>query len=189
LLIFKHSPKGCGEEGLLDGEKVRRAYRGRPRGCVAVRVNHRRVITSCGAYDVGRVSHFAIVDGPPPIPSGVLCLVELDDNDIGRGVFDAVAGGELWAFSLGGNGKAEVSLTDRPAFTNCRIVGWARTRWPPGSCLPGWRSASRLTQLLSVQSGAVEALSCMYLESSPTWISTPAASGGCMINLTGSARA
>jgi hypothetical protein len=53
-----------------------------------------------------------------------LCLVELDDNEIGRGVLDAVARGELWAFSLGGNGKAEVSLTDRPAFTNCRVVGW-----------------------------------------------------------------
>jgi hypothetical protein len=91
-----------------------------------VRVNHHRVITSSGAYDAGRVSHFAIVDGPPPIPSGVLCLVELDDNDIGRGVFDAVARGELWAFSLGGNGKAEVSLTDHPAFTNCRVVGWGK---------------------------------------------------------------
>jgi hypothetical protein len=41
-----------------------------------------------------------------------------------RGVFEAVACGELWAFSLGGNGKAEVSLTDRPAFTNCRVVEW-----------------------------------------------------------------
>jgi hypothetical protein len=89
-----------------------------------VRVNHLPVITSSGVYDVGIVSHFAIVDDPSPIPSGVLCLVELDDNDIGRGVFDAVACGELWAFSLGGNGKAEVSLTDRPAFTNCRVVGW-----------------------------------------------------------------
>jgi hypothetical protein len=90
-----------------------------------VRVNHLPVITSSGVYDVGRVSHFAIVNGPSPIPSGVLCLVELDDNEIGRGVFDAVASGELWAFSLGGNGKAEVSLTDRPAYTNCRVVGWA----------------------------------------------------------------
>jgi hypothetical protein len=37
----------------------------------------------------------------------VLCLAELDDNDIGRGVADAVAYGQLWAFSLGGKGKAE----------------------------------------------------------------------------------
>jgi hypothetical protein len=89
-----------------------------------VRVNHLPVITSSGVYNVGRVSHFAIVDGPPPIPNGVLCLVDLDDNEIGRGVLDAVVRGELWAFSLGGNGKAEVSLTDRPAYTNCRVVGW-----------------------------------------------------------------
>jgi hypothetical protein len=89
-----------------------------------VRVNHLPVITSSGAYDVGRVGHFAIVDGSPPIPSGVLCLAELDDNDIGRGVLDAVGRGDLWALSLGGNGKAEISLTDRPAFTNCRVVGW-----------------------------------------------------------------
>lgn len=88
-----------------------------------VRVNHLRAITSSGAYDVGRVSHFAIVDGSPPIPGGVLCLVELDDNEIGRGVLDAVVRAELWAFSLGGNGRAEVSLTDRPAFMNCRVVG------------------------------------------------------------------
>jgi hypothetical protein len=27
-------------------------------------------------------------------------------------------------FSLGGNGKSEVSLTDFPAFTNCRVVEW-----------------------------------------------------------------
>src|SRR5215207_10402691 len=55
-----------------------------------VRINHLPVITSSGVYDVGRVSHFAIVDGSPPIPSGVLCLVELDANEIGRGVLDAV---------------------------------------------------------------------------------------------------
>jgi hypothetical protein len=98
-----------------------------------VRINHLQVITSSGVYDVGRVSHFAIVDGSPPIPSGVLCLVELDDNYIGRGVLDAVGRGELWAFSLGGNGKAEVSLTDRPAFTNCRVVGWG------ASALAAWK--------------------------------------------------
>jgi len=86
--------------------------------------HHVPVITSSGAYDVGRVSRFAIVDGPPPIPSGVLCLAELDDNDIGRSVFAAVARGQLWAFRLGGNGRAEVSLTGNPAFRNCRVVGW-----------------------------------------------------------------
>lgn len=59
---------------------------------------------------------------PTADPGSVPCLFELDDNDIGRGVFDAVARDELWAFSLGGNGKAEVSLTDRPAFRDCRVV-------------------------------------------------------------------
>lgn len=52
--------------------------------------------------------------------------------EIGLGMLDAVVRGELWAFSLGGNGKAEVSLTDRPAFTNCRVVGWG------ASALAAW---------------------------------------------------
>jgi hypothetical protein len=56
------------------------------------------------------------------------CLVELDDNEIGRGVFDAVARGQLSAFSVGGNGRAAISLTGNPAFRNCRAVGSARTR-------------------------------------------------------------
>ena len=41
-----------------------------------------------------------------------------------RGVFEAVARGELWGLSLGGNGRAEISLTGMPAYTNCRVVGW-----------------------------------------------------------------
>jgi hypothetical protein len=77
---------------------------------------------------VGRVSHFTIVDGPPPIPSGVLCLAELDANDVGLGVFEAVARSQLWAFSLGGNGRAEISLTGNSAFRNCRVLDGARTR-------------------------------------------------------------
>jgi hypothetical protein len=47
-------------------------------------------------------------------------------------VSDAVVRGDLWAFSLGGNGRAEVSLTGKPAYTNCRVVGWgpdALTSW------------------------------------------------------------
>jgi hypothetical protein len=47
----------------------------------------------------------------------------------------------LWAFSLGGNGKAEVSLTDRPAFTNCRVVGWG------AGALAAWKL---LTETLDV---------------------------------------
>jgi hypothetical protein len=88
-----------------------------------VRVNHLPVITSSGAYDVGRVSHFTIVDGPPPIPSGVLCLAELDENDVGLDVLEAVARGQLWAFS-----RAEISLTGHPAFRNCRAVEWGAGR-------------------------------------------------------------
>jgi hypothetical protein len=88
-----------------------------------LRVDHHRIITSAGAFNAGRVSRFAIVAGQAPIPSGVVCLAFCDDNDIGRSVFEAVACGELWAFSLGGNGRAEISLTGKPAYTNCRVVG------------------------------------------------------------------
>jgi hypothetical protein len=97
-----------------------------------LRVDHHLIITSSGAYNAGKVSRFAIVDGAPPIPSGVLCLAFCDDNSIGRSVFEAVTRGDLWAFSLGGNGRAEVSLTGKPAYTNCRVVGWgpdALTSW------------------------------------------------------------
>jgi hypothetical protein len=89
-----------------------------------LRVDHHLIITSSGAYDAGRVGRFAIVEGSPPIPHGVLCLAECADNDIGHSVFEAVARGELWGFSLGGNGRAEISLTGKPAYTNCRVVGW-----------------------------------------------------------------
>jgi hypothetical protein len=89
-----------------------------------LRVDHHLIVTSSGAYNAGKVSRFAIVDGAPPVPSGVLCLAFCDHNSIGRSVFDAVARGDLWAFSLGGNGTAEVSLTGRPAYMNCRVVGW-----------------------------------------------------------------
>jgi hypothetical protein len=99
-----------------------------------LRVDHHLIVTSSGAYNAGHVSRFAIVDGAPPVPSGVLCLAFCDDNSIGRSVFEAVARGDLWALSLGGNGKAEVSLTGKPAYTNCRVVGLgpdALTSWEP----------------------------------------------------------
>ena len=89
-----------------------------------LRVDHHLIVTSFGAYNAGKVSRFAIVDGVPPVPYGVLCLAFCDQSSIGRSVFEAVARGDLWAFSLGGNGTAEVSLTGRPAYTNCRVVGW-----------------------------------------------------------------
>ena len=53
-------------------------------------------------------------------------------NGIGLGVFEQVAIGELWGFSLGGNGVPEVSLTDRPAYASSRVVGCgpaALTAW------------------------------------------------------------
>jgi hypothetical protein len=34
---------------------------------------------------------------------------------MGQGVFNAVARGQLWAFSLGGNGRAVIRLTGTPA--------------------------------------------------------------------------
>jgi hypothetical protein len=82
--------------------------------------------------DVGRVRKFAIVNGPPPIPHGVLCMAELDDTPLGLSIFAAIARDQLWGLSLGGDGRPEISLTDRPAYTNCRIVGWgehARRSW------------------------------------------------------------
>jgi len=89
-----------------------------------LRVDHHLIVTSSGAYNAGKVSRFAIVDGAAPVPTGVLCLAFCDDNSIGRSVFEAVVRGDLWALSLGGNGRAEISLTGKPAYTNCRVVGW-----------------------------------------------------------------
>jgi hypothetical protein len=102
-----------------------------------LRVDHHRIITSAGAYNAGTVSRFAVVDGSPPVPYGVLCLAQSDDNDIGRGVHADVASGELWGFSLGGNGRAEVSLTSRPAYTSCRVVGWGATALSAWNLLTG----------------------------------------------------
>ena len=36
-----------------------------------LRVDHHLIVTSSGAYNAGKVSRFAIVDGAHPIPSGV----------------------------------------------------------------------------------------------------------------------
>ena len=93
-------------------------------GELPLRVDHHLIVTSSGAYNAGKVSRFAIVDGAAPVPTGVLCLAFCDDNSIGRSVFEAVVRGDLWALSLGGNGRAEISLTGKPAYTNCRVVGW-----------------------------------------------------------------
>jgi hypothetical protein len=71
------------------------------------------------------------------MPSGVLCLAQCDENDIRRSVHAAVASGQLWGFSLGGNGRAEVSLTSRPAYTGCRVVGWGATALSAWNLLTG----------------------------------------------------
>jgi hypothetical protein len=70
------------------------------------------------------VINFAVIDSDPfGIPSGVLCFAELDRGWLGLSVLSAVASGQLWAMSLGGNGNVEVSLTDAPAFRTNRILG------------------------------------------------------------------
>jgi hypothetical protein len=95
-------------------------------------INHHPAITPSGLSDAGRVMNFAVVDGRAPIPAGVVCLAEVADNDVGRSVLSAVARGQLWGLSLGGDGRPEISLTNRPAFTNCRVVGYgaaALTAW------------------------------------------------------------
>ncbi len=63
------------------------------------------------------------MDGAPPVPSGLVRLAFCDDNRIGRSVFEAVARSDLWAFSLGSNGTAEVSLTGSQAYT--KVLGRA----------------------------------------------------------------
>src|SRR5829696_4001174 len=95
-------------------------------GTLPVRVNHLPVITSSGAYDVGRVSHFTIVDGPSPIPSGVLCLAELDENDVGLDVFEAVVRGQLWALSLGGQRQGRDQPDRRPGVQELPSRGMGR---------------------------------------------------------------
>jgi hypothetical protein len=47
-----------------------------------LRVDHHLIVTSSGAYNAGKVSRFAIVDGAPPIPTGVLCLAQRTDSPI-----------------------------------------------------------------------------------------------------------
>lgn len=96
-------------------------------------VDHFPFLTSSGFQAVGRVINFAVIDGEPfDIPSGVLAFAELDRSWVGLSVLSAVASGQLWGMSLGGNGQREVSLTDQPAFASDRILGWgpsARTVW------------------------------------------------------------
>ena len=42
----------------------------------------------------------------------MLAYAELTRDWVGVSVFAAISSGQLWALSLGGNGKREVSLTD-----------------------------------------------------------------------------
>jgi hypothetical protein len=108
-------------------------------GTLPLRVDHCGIVTSSGVFDAGRATNFAIVQGEPPIPHGVLCLAFCNDDAIGYGVFDAVARGQLHSFSLGGNGRAEVSLTAKPAFTNCRVVGYGKAAISVWELLTGAR--------------------------------------------------
>jgi hypothetical protein len=88
-------------------------------------VDHAPVFLSRGGVrpGVGLVLRFAEVDGRPYTPHGLLMLAAVDQDELGDSVLQVVRDGQFTAFSLGGNGRPEVSLTDRPAYENARVVG------------------------------------------------------------------
>jgi hypothetical protein len=90
-------------------------------GLVPLRVDHRPLSIDHSGHitlNIGRILRFRIVDGPEPVPCGLLALGELTDD----GVLRAVVGGQLHSMSMGGE-AVEVSLTDRPALSRCKIIG------------------------------------------------------------------
>jgi HK97 family phage prohead protease len=107
---------------------------------VPLLVQHHVVITPRGFVGpVGAMRHFR------PDPFGLLALGELDDNDAAAGIEQAIRDNTLWAFSCGYATNAgiplydhglviptvrmtqaalrEVSVTDRPGVTDCKILG------------------------------------------------------------------
>ncbi len=88
--------------------------------------------------DVGRVVEFALVDGLPPIPFGVLCLAELNADPLGLSAFAAISRGQFHSLSLG---NLEVSLTSKPVYPSCKIVGWASTPGLLGRLWWRWRQS------------------------------------------------
>jgi hypothetical protein len=53
----------------------------------------------------------------------LLILGEVAPGPIGFGVLQAVASGQLSGLSMGGDGRMEISLTDRPAYHSCQVLG------------------------------------------------------------------
>ena len=103
-------------------------------------VQHGPVFTTRGVHEsIGTMREFR------PDPFGVLALGELDTSDVAGGVEHGVRQGWLWAFSVGWMTSAEiptyrsplvvptvrmaqaaireVSVTDRPGWPDCKIVG------------------------------------------------------------------
>jgi hypothetical protein len=86
-------------------------------------VNHFPQLTSAH-QGVGRTLRFAMVLKPPNgIPRGLLMLAAFDANPYGDSALEVVRNGQFSGLSLGGNGRPEVSLTDRPAYENARVLG------------------------------------------------------------------
>ena len=113
-------------------------------------INHHPHLVGDRFHDVGRTVQFAVVNGEPPVPSGVLCLIELAANPIGRATLKAVNRGDFGALSLGGNGRPEVSLVNKPAFRSCRVIGTgaeALSAWDLLVSGVSWRRAARVTRL------------------------------------------
>jgi phage head maturation protease len=111
---------------------------------VPLAVQHGPVITYRGVHQaVGAMRQFRADD------FGVLTLGELDDTDVGASIAESIRLGHLWAFSVGWATDAEipyyphglviptvrmrqaaireVSVTNRPGFTDCKIVGLGDT--------------------------------------------------------------
>lgn len=87
-------------------------------------VDHLPAVTPRGVHPFyGQVVDLALVTTIPGLPAGIVGLVQVDADDFGDSLIAAVRSGQLWAFSLGGNGRPEVSLTSRPAFASCRVLG------------------------------------------------------------------
>jgi hypothetical protein len=78
-------------------------------------VDHMAVIRPPGVVDVGKAVAYQWAPDPPHVAA----LLDVWDSSVVR----AVERGQLWGLSLG-RACSEVSLTDRPAYSACRVLGW-----------------------------------------------------------------